>query len=72
MINPLIGLRTKQRNQAAGYWIYPGNIWTLLSIAKATGQGQIVQGGRATMLTSDDVLDLGKARRRTASASSLI
>ncbi len=58
MICPTVAAWMKQRHKLPGLGIEAGDVGSLVEIAEAARQGQVVRLGRATMLTGNDVFDV--------------
>ncbi len=64
MLGPNVPSGMKQASHFPAYGIYAGQVRSLLQIALPTSKREIIKRGRSSMLFSDDVLDVQRARKR--------
>jgi len=62
MFRPVICSRMEEANNLAGIWIEPRNVGPFGAIAVDASEGKILVFACATMLPSDDVIDLEWSR----------
>jgi len=58
VLGPAVGPWMKEAGHLSGNGVDAGDVWTLVAVASATGQGEIVQVVIAAVLSRQDVLDV--------------
>lgn len=64
VILPAVGTRIEEEHSLPTHRINRSEIWTLVAIALMAGIRQILEGGYAAMLDSDDVIGFVRNERR--------